>query len=312
MADIINWYPGHMAKARRLLAEQLSRVDVAVELCDARIPHASRNPDLDQLLAGKTRILVLNKADLADQNATRRWIEKLRAQGIAAYLYDSAGSRSKNNAVSLIRTAAQAAVDKAAQKGVRKTVRAMVVGVTNVGKSTFINRMYGSGIAKTGNRPGVTRANQWVKLGPYLEVMDSPGLLWPRLDDQNAALRLSWVGSISDEVVNLHAVTAKLLEALLERCPDRTAERFKIKDRTLRGQALLDEVSRGRGFLVKGGAYDTDRCCGVVLNEFRTGKLGPVTLELPGEDEPEQAGKRIGIAVEAAEEREAYGADRQN
>lgn len=283
---VINWYPGHMAKARRLLAEQLSRVDCVIELCDARLPHSSRNPDLDKLVAGKSRILLLNKADLASPAATKQWLAHFRAQGLTAYSYQATDSKARS-AVPLIQKAAQPAIDKAAERGIKKTVRAMVIGVTNVGKSSFINRLYGANIAKTGDRPGVTRSNQWVKLGPYLEIMDSPGLLWPRLDDQTAARRLAYIGSIKDDILDVQKLAISLLDDMMTVRPDKTCERFHVKDASLRGDALLEAVCRGRGFLMKGGVYDTDRCCSVVLDEFRAGKLGALTLEFPPEPEPE-------------------------
>ena len=249
----INWYPGHMAKAKRLLADQLSRVDVVVELCDARLPYSSRNPDLDKLLAGKKRVLLLNKADLADPAATSAWLNYFRAQGIDAAPYSASTGKAKD-ALAVIDRAAKEAVERAAQKGIRKTVKAMVVGVPNVGKSTFTNKLHGGNIAKTGDRPGVTRANQWVRITPYLDLLDTPGLLWPRLDDQLAARRLCYIGTVKDDVVDLAM---------------------------LRGEELLEAVCKGRGFLMKGGVCDYDRCCAVVLDEFRAGKLGRMTLEMP-------------------------------
>ena len=276
----INWYPGHMARAKRLLAEQLGRVDVVIELCDARLPHASRNPDLDKMIQGKKRVLLLNKADLADPAATKAWINHFRTMGIDAYAYQSIGGRAKE-AMTIIEAAAKDAVERAAQKGVRKTVRAMVVGVPNVGKSTFTNRLHGGSIAKTGDRPGVTRANQWVRITPYLELLDTPGLLWPRLDDQIAARRLCYIGTVKDDVVDLPMLAIHLLEDMLAVKPEAVTERFKVKDPTLRGEALLEAVCRGRGFLMKGGVCDYDRCCAVVLDEFRAGKLGRLTLEWP-------------------------------
>lgn len=276
----INWYPGHMAKAKRLLIDQLRRVDVVIELCDARLPHASRNPDLDRLLAGKKRVLLLNKADLADGNATKAWLKYFREQGIDATPYQSLGGKTKD-ALTAIERAAKETVERAAEKGMRKTVRCMVVGVPNVGKSTFTNRLHGGNIAKTGDRPGVTRTNQWVRITPYLELLDTPGLLWPRLDDQVAARRLCYIGTVKDDVVDLAMLTIHLLEDLMAVKPRETMERFRIKDEALRGEALLEAVCRGRGFLMKGGVCDYDRCCAVVLDEFRAGKLGRITLEMP-------------------------------
>ena len=280
----INWYPGHMARAKRLLTEQLSRVDVVLELCDARLPDSSRNPELDRLTAGKKRVVFLNKADLANPHLTAAWARYFRAQGMDAVPWQATAGRAKD-ALAAIDRAAKEAVEKAAAKGVRKTVRAMVVGVPNVGKSTFINRLHGSGIAKTGDRPGVTKANQWVRITPYLELLDTPGLLWPKLDDQLAARRLCYIGTIKDDVVDLQMLTIHLLEDMMDADAQAVAARFHLKDTESRGLELLEAVCRGRGFLLKGGMPDTDRCCAVVLDEFRAGKLGRVTLERPPKPE---------------------------
>ena len=271
----INWYPGHMAKAKRLLADQLGRVDVVVELCDARLPYSSRNPDLDKLLSNKKRVLLLNKADLADPAATSAWLNDFRSQGIDAAPYNAASGKAKD-ALAVIERAAKETVERAAAKGVRKTVKAMVVGVPNVGKSTFTNRLHGGAVAKTGDRPGVTRSNQWVRITPYLDLLDTPGLLWPRLDDQLAARRLCYIGTVKDDVVDLAMLTIHLLQDMLAVKPDQVMERYRIKD-----ASLLEAVCRGRGFLMKGGVCDYDRCCYVVLDEFRAGKLGRITLEMP-------------------------------
>ena len=280
----INWYPGHMAKARRLLADQLRRVDVVLELCDARLPDSSRNPDLERMITGKKRALLMNKADLAYPNVTTAWLRYYQRRGIEAAPYSAISGKAKE-ALSLIDRAAKEAVEKAAAKGMKKTVRAMVIGVPNVGKSTLINKLHGSGIAKTGDRPGVTRANQWVNISPYLQLMDSPGLMWPKLSDQVAARRLCYIGSVKDDVVDLPMLTICLLEDLLDAKPAETCARFHLEDPSLRGEALLEAVCRGRGFLMKGGVCDYDRCCSVVLDEFRGGKCGRITLERPPKEE---------------------------
>ena len=281
----INWYPGHMAKVRRQLGEQLRRVDLVIELCDARLPHTSRNPELAKLTGGKKRLLVMNKADLADPAVTGRWMDAFRREGMEATQMDATRIRGKET-LGLIDRATREIVEKAAARGIRKTVKAMIVGVPNVGKSTLINRLHGGAIAKTGDRPGVTRASQWVRITPYLELLDTPGLLWPRLDDQTAARRLCYIGSISDEAVPLDEIALSLLNDLMETCPERVIDRFHVTEEGLRGAELMDAVCRGRGWLLRGGEYDYDRGYRVVLDEFRGGKLGRISLEAP-EDLPE-------------------------
>ena len=282
----INWYPGHMAKAKRLLADQIARTDLIVELCDARLPFSSRNPDLEKMIGNRNHILFLNKADLADPAVTEQWLKYFRAQGIPAWAITANNNRAKES-IRRINEATADIVKKYADRGVRKGMKVMVIGVPNVGKSTYINHLHGSGITQTGDRPGVTKANQWVKIGPYLDLMDSPGLLWPRLDDQTAARRLCYIGSVKDDVVDLAMLTIHLLQDLLAVKPESVAERFHLTDPTVRGADLLDAVCRGRGFLLKGGVPDYDRCCSVVLDEFRAGKLGRITLETPETGEPD-------------------------
>jgi ribosome biogenesis GTPase A len=282
----INWYPGHMARAKRLLSDQLSRVDVVIELCDARLPLSSRNPDLKRLTEKKERVLLLGKSDLADPARTSEWLNLFKRQGLSCMALDM--NRQAKAALALIEKAAKETVERSAQRGIRKTVRAMVVGVPNVGKSTLINRLHGGSIAKVGDMPGVTRANQWVKVTPYLELLDTPGLLWPRLDDPLAARRLAYIAAIRDEVLDTAQLAIQLLTDLITVTPKTVQERFKIKDLSLRGPDLLDAVCVGRGFLMKGGVYDTERACKVVLDEFRGGKLGRITLEAPKEERDAQ------------------------
>ena len=240
----INWYPGHMARARRRLAEQLGRVDVVVELCDARIPRASRNPDLD---------------------VTRAWLAHYRAQGLDVMSFDSTKGRAKDVVARIEKSAAEL-VARMAERGVKKTVRAMIVGVPNVGKSTFTNKVNGASIAKTGDRPGVTRSNQWVRITPYLELLDTTGLLWPKLSDQRDAQCLAFVGTINDQVMDQQMLAIRLLERLMQDKPDAVAARFKLKDATLTGVPLLEEACRGRGWLLPGAVCDTDRGAAVVLD----------------------------------------------
>ena len=279
MSDI-NWYPGHMAKTKRLLAEQISRVDLIIELCDARLPFSSRNPDLDRMTGNRKRILLMNKADLADPSASALWLKRFREQGLHTALIQAKNLKQKD-ALAAIENETREAVEKASLKGVRKTVRAMVAGVPNVGKSTYINRLRGAAVAKTGDRPGVTRSSQWVRVSPYLELLDTPGLLWPRLDDPDAARRLCYTSAIKDDVVDTYALATHLMEDLLAAVPKAAAERFHLKDPSLRGQEMMDAVCVGRGFLMKGGVPDLERCCRVILDEYRGGKLGRITLEAP-------------------------------
>lgn len=285
----INWYPGHMARSKRLLAEQLSRVDVAVELCDARIPRASRNPDLDALLSGKPRLLVLGKSDLAEEAVTRAWLGYFRRQGLSCMAFDSQKGRAKD-VLERVRGLSADAVARMAARGAKKTVRALIVGVPNVGKSTLTNKLNGVAVARTGDRPGVTRANQWVRVTPYLELLDTPGLLWPRLDDQDDARCLAFTGALADAATDAQELAIRLLEWLAEHKRDAVAARFHLKDASLRGPALLEEACRGRGWLLPGGLPDTDRGAAVVLDEFRAGKVGRVSLQRPPRAEaPEPA-----------------------
>ena len=280
----INWYPGHMAKTRRTLAEQLRKTDLVLELCDARLPASSRNPDLNHMIGPRRRILLLNKADLADPDKTALWLEYYKKQGIEACAVNALAMRS-GDAMSMIERATEELIEKALQKGVRKTVRSMVVGVPNVGKSSFINRLHGKAIAKAEDRPGVTRSNQWVHINPHLELLDTPGMLWPKLNDQTAARRLCYIGSIQDDVVDLNTLALCLMEELLTITPDSFMQRFHTDRSDLSGIELLDAVCKGRGWLLKGNRFDYDRCCKTVLDEFRSGKLGRISFETPEDTE---------------------------
>ena len=276
----INWYPGHMAKSRRLLQDQLRAVDAVIELCDARAPLATRNPDLEKLTRGKARILILNKADLADDRETARWVEYFRAQDLSAMRFNSNGGKTKE-ILARIQEATRPAVERAAARGVKKTVRLMIIGIPNVGKSTFINRIHGSGIAKASDRPGVTRSNQWVKIGPYLELLDTPGMLPPRMDDQDSARLLAYLGSIRDQIMNTEELAGQLLMHLQSINPAAVAARFKLPEGEIYDdpQLALEAACRGRGWLISGGRPDVDRAAALVLDEFRAGKAGKISIE---------------------------------
>ena len=276
----INWYPGHMAKSRRLLQDQLRAVDAVIELCDARAPLATRNPDLEKLTRGKARILILNKADLADDKETARWVEYFRTQGLSAMRFNSNGGKTKE-ILARIQEATRPAVERAAARGVKKTVRLMIIGIPNVGKSTFINRIHGSGIAKASDRPGVTRSNQWVKIGPYLELLDTPGMLPPRMDDQDSARLLAYLGSIRDQIMNTEELAGQLLMHLQSINPAAVAARFKLPEGEIYDdpQLALEAACKGRGWLISGGRPDVDRAAALVLDEFRAGKAGKISIE---------------------------------
>ncbi len=275
----ISWYPGHMAKAKRQLQDQLSRADVVIEVCDARIPLSSRNPDLDHLIQYKQRILLLNKADLADPGLTRMWENHFKLKGLNILSLNSL--RSANKVVPMIEEAARQKVENAQRRGIRKTVRAMVVGVPNVGKSTLINLIKGKSTIKTADKPGVTRSTQWFRVTPYLELMDSPGLLWPKLEDPQVAQRLAYIGSIRDQVYDTLKLSTSLLDELMLSHPDKVMERYKLSDDTLRGEKLLEAICEARGFLLRKGELDIERGIAAVLDEFRGGKIGRITLETP-------------------------------
>ena len=279
----INWFPGHMAKTRRLLEGQLRAVDAVIELCDARAPYSTRNPDLMRMARGKAHILVLNKSDLADEAVTRAWLSFYKEQGLSAVAFQSVGG-DKNQILRLIGEAASEKVERMKARGANKTVRMMVVGIPNVGKSTFINKLKGKAIAAAQDRPGVTRSNQWVKINSFLELLDTPGLLWPKLSDERGALRLAWLGSIKDDIMDTEELAAKLVRELLILKPEAVMQRYKLDESALScpDEELLDKCCRGRGLLLSGGRYDTLRCASLVLDEFRGAKLGRISLERVG------------------------------
>ena len=285
----INWYPGHMAKAKRELAESLKLIDVVVEIVDARAPAASQNPDFDDLFASKSRVVLLNKSDLADPSVSKAWMKEYRTKGISAGEIVSTSNSGKALAVRLIEEAAREEVERMKAKGVNKTIRALVVGIPNVGKSTFINRIAGEARAKVGDKPGVTKGKQWVKITPYLELLDSPGLLWPKLENQIMARHLAYLGSIRDEVLELEELAWNLIRELRSICPDALYARFKKLDDNTPEEELLVAVAKSRGLILKGGVLDTERAAKILLDEFRSGKIGRITLETPIKTENQPA-----------------------
>ena len=253
----INWYPGHMAKAQRLLLDQLRQVDLILEVCDARLPVSSRNPELVAMIRNKKHLLLMNKCDLAEAAATAQRVKLFRDQGVNVLSLE-AHRLKKKELISKIDFLTRDLVEKNLAKGIRKTVKALVIGVPNVGKSTVINHLRGNNIAKTGDLPGVTRAQQSVRITPYLELLDTPGILPPRLDDQLAAQKLCWIGIISDQVVDIYSLTCSLLEELKKKNPDQLQSRYHLQGLEGSGLELIEAICRGRGWILKGSEPDYD------------------------------------------------------
>ncbi len=284
----IQWFPGHMAKTRRLIASNLKLVDAVAEIVDARAPLSSRNPEMDDLTKGKPRIVILSKCDLADEKATQMWINYFRNNGAEAVAIDCKSGKGIKNVLPAVRTKVlKELMEKRERSGMSgAAVRLMVVGIPNVGKSTFINRLAGSKRAKAEDRPGVTRTKQWVKLDNNTELLDMPGVLWPKFEDQEVALRLAFTGAISDDILDIETLAMKLLSYLAENYPASLAERYKVETEAEdKGLALLEKVGRKRGMMISGGEINTERAAITVIDEFRSGKLGRITLELPPKKE---------------------------
>lgn len=278
----INWYPGHMVKAKRLISENLKLVDMVVELLDARIPDSSTNPDFQVLFNNKIRVVILNKSDFADPEKTKVWLKHYENQGIKTLTLNSLDKRDVQRVKKAIfELADEKRLEIKQRKGINKTIRAMVVGIPNVGKSTLINSISGSAKAKTGDRPGVTKQKQWVKITPYFELLDTPGLLWPRLDEAKIGLHLSYTGSIKEEILDLDEISYLFLEEMAAAYPKYLIDRYHLDNLELKGHELLDAISINRGWLKLGGIPDTQRGAKQVLDEFQSGTLGRTTLELP-------------------------------
>lgn len=284
----IQWFPGHMAKTRRLIAANLKLVDAVTEIVDARAPLSSRNPEMDSMTKGKPRIVLLNKSDLADENATGMWINYFKNNGAEALAVDcKSGKGLKNLLPTIKKSVLRELMEKRERSGmVGAAVRLMIVGIPNVGKSSLINRMAGSKRTKVEDRPGVTRTKQWVKLDNNTELLDMPGVLWPKFEDQDAAIRLAFTGAISDDILDIETLAMKLLSYLAENYPQSLRERYKIEfDDNDSGLSLLEKVGKKRGMMISGGGINTERAAITVLDEFRSGKLGRITLELPPKKE---------------------------
>ncbi len=282
----IQWYPGHMTKTRRMMEENLKLVDAVCELLDARIPYSSRNPDIAALCGSKPRMVILNRADLADPQMTARWLEYFRGQGLTAIQTDCKSRKGVAAFVPAVRTLLAEKLRRYAEKGqAGRPLKLMIVGIPNVGKSTFINQISGRKGAKAENRPGVTRGKQWVTVDQGLLLLDTPGILWPKFDDPDVGVKIAYTGAVKDDVLDIEALGCHLMRRLFERYRNAVDERYRLDglpDDTP-GYALLEAAGRKRGFLLRGGEIDTERMARVVLEEYRSGKLGRLTFEGPEE-----------------------------
>ena len=281
----IQWYPGHMTKTRRMIAEQLRNMDAVCEILDARIPLSSRNPDVEELTAGKPRLIVLNRVDLADPEGTRRWAAHFRDRGFAVLEVNAKAGQGTRQFPAAVRALLADKLAAYAEKGqAGRMLRVMILGIPNVGKSTFINQVARRKTAKAEDRPGVTRGKQWVGVDPSLELLDTPGILWPKFEDPAVGIRLACTGAVRDEVMDLEELACRLMDYLGRRYPRALLDRYKVQaEEGGAGYELLVKAGRKRGFVVRGGEVDTERMARILLDEFRSGKLGRFTLELPEE-----------------------------
>ncbi len=283
---LIQWFPGHMAKTKRLIIEHLKAVDVAAELLDARIPLSSANPMVEELLSGKPRIVILNKADLADPGMTKAWESYYKRKGVAAVSMSCGNGKDKKKFLRLIKEAAGPMLEKWKRRGLKtRSARIMILGIPNVGKSTLINFISGTAAARTANTPGHTRGKQWVRLSQGLDLLDTPGVLWPKFEDQVAALRLAATGAIAGDVFDADTVVPELMRVLARTAPDALREKYGIEDAAADPQILLAQAGKRRGCILPGGAIDYARVQTMILNDFRSGKLGRITLDaVPAEE----------------------------
>ncbi len=280
----INWYPGHMAKAKREIGEAMSKVDLVFELVDARCPEASRNPILNELIGSKPRIIILNKSDLADEKVNKMWVDKYKKKGQVAILADSIKGIGVKDIVKSAYDIMKEKLEKQEAKGmVGGNIKAMIVGIPNVGKSTLINKIAGKQTANTGNKPGVTVKNQWIRLDDRLQLLDTPGVLWPKLDNEVYARHLSYIEAIKDEVVEIEEIAVNLADELAKNYKKELYERYKISEDFAYEMPyeLLEEIGRKRGCLVKGGEIDYTKVSNILIDEFRSGKIGRISLEKP-------------------------------
>ena len=279
----IQWYPGHMTKAKRAMKEDVKLVDLVIELVDARAPLASRNPDIDSLAAGKGRVILLNKADLDSEKANAAWIAYFESQGFQVMKIDARAKATLKQLNALIQEACKEKIERDRRRGIlNRPVRAMVVGIPNVGKSTFINSFAGKAAAKTGNKPGVTKGNQWIRLNKQVELLDTPGILWPKFEDQQVGLKLAFTGAINDDILDPENMAIAFINHMISRNPDCLRNRYQITFDTIEEpHVILEKIAMARGFKKKGDEPDLERAGKILMDEYRGGKLGRLTLELP-------------------------------
>lgn len=289
---VLNWYPGHMAKTKRQIIEDLKLIDVIVEILDARIPLSSQNPDVKGYTKNKKRVIVLNKSDLADENETKKWVRYFENQGIPAVITDSNSGKGINDVIKAVQNASKEEQEKFASKGrVGKSIRIMILGIPNVGKSSFINRITKKNTAQVGNRPGVTRQKQWIRLQEGIELMDTPGVLWPKFESEQVGLNLAFTGTIKDDILQKTEIAFQLLKYLISNYKKNIIERFKLdefiikqileKDEEENDKVLeiMDIIAKKRGAILSGGRIDYEKVSGILLDEFRSGKIGRITIE---------------------------------
>ncbi|MGJ3196448.1 ribosome biogenesis GTPase YlqF [Peribacillus frigoritolerans] len=286
----IQWFPGHMAKARREVTEKLKLIDIIFELVDARIPASSRNPMIDEIIQHKPRVILLNKADMADPAKTNMWLEHYKSQGKTAIAINSQAGNGLNQITAASKNLLKEKYERMESRGIKpRAIRAMIVGIPNVGKSTLINRLAKKNIAKTGNTPGVTKAQQWIKVGKELELLDTPGILWPKFEDQEVGLKLALTGAIKDTILNLHEVSLYGLRFLEKEYPERLKSRYNLNVIPQETLELFDAVGKFRGCLASGGFIDYDKTAELVVREIRSEKMGPLTFEVPSDYEKDDS-----------------------
>ena len=280
----LQWYPGHMTKAKRQMQEDLKLIDLIIELVDARIPLSSRNPDIDELGKNKARLILLNKSDLADERYNEQWSAYFQKKGFYVVKVNAKSGAGLKSIQGVIQEACKAKIERDRRRGIKnRPIRAMVVGIPNVGKSTFINSYAGKACAKTGNKPGVTKGKQWIRLNKNVELLDTPGILWPKFEDQTVGLRLAFIGSIKDEILQTEELASELVKFLNQSYPGVLEEKYTIES-SEDNYEVLRRIAESRHCLVRGSELDVEKAAAILLDDFRNGRLGRLTLELPEEN----------------------------